>query len=179
MVTKEMGRARSSPAFSYYTVITPPMTILPSSPTVKGFTANNLRGSVRSLRLGGNGSLNGLLGGRRLPGGCPAACATVRPWFRGDGSARRIVGGCSAHARWLPDGLRVSIRRMVRFETGLAACPTARSYQSGVVDRSTHARRLPDGLRISLRRMVRDTPGGLPDGSLVSVRCGGSLQRMV
>jgi len=50
IVTKEMGRARSSPAFSYYTGITPPMTILPSSPTVKGFTANNLRGSVRYLQ---------------------------------------------------------------------------------------------------------------------------------
>jgi len=82
IVTKEMGRAWSSPAFIYYTGITPPMTILPSSSTVKGFTANNLRGSVRSLRLRGNGSL----GGRRLPGGCPAACVMVRPWFRGDGS---------------------------------------------------------------------------------------------
>ena len=48
--TKEMGRARSSLVFSYYTGITPPMTILPSSPTVKGFTANNLRGSVRYLQ---------------------------------------------------------------------------------------------------------------------------------
>jgi len=47
IVTKEMGRARSSLAFSYYTGITPPMTILPSSPTVKGFTVNNLSGSVR------------------------------------------------------------------------------------------------------------------------------------
>jgi len=49
IVTKEMGHARSSPAFSYYTGITPPMTILPSLPTVKGFTVNNLRGSVRYL----------------------------------------------------------------------------------------------------------------------------------
>ena len=50
IVTKEMGRMWSSPVFSYYTGITPPMTILPSSPTVKRFTANNLRGSVRYLR---------------------------------------------------------------------------------------------------------------------------------
>jgi len=52
------------------------MTIIPSSPTVKGFTVNNLRGSVRYLRrplaaasvpdrirLYGNGLLDGSLGG--------------------------------------------------------------------------------------------------------------------
>jgi len=65
------------------------MTILPSSPTVKGFTENNLRGSVQALRLHGKGSLDGSLDGSlsgwRLPGGCLAACATVRPWFRNDG----------------------------------------------------------------------------------------------
>jgi len=47
IVTKEMGCARSSPAFNYYTRITFPMTLLPSSPTVRGFTANNLRSSIR------------------------------------------------------------------------------------------------------------------------------------
>jgi hypothetical protein len=50
MVTKEVGRARSSPAFNYYTRIKPHTTVLLKSPTVKGFTANNLRGSVRYLR---------------------------------------------------------------------------------------------------------------------------------
>jgi len=86
IVTKEMGRTQSLPVFSYYTGITPPMTILPSSPTIKGFTANNLRGSVRSLRLRGNGSLNRSLSGWHLPSSCPAACAMVHLRFRGDGS---------------------------------------------------------------------------------------------
>jgi len=50
IVTKVVGHARSSLAFGYYTGITPPMTFLPSLSTVKGFTANNLMGSVRYLR---------------------------------------------------------------------------------------------------------------------------------
>jgi len=70
IVTKEMGRARSSPAFSYYTGITPTMTILPSSPTVKGFTANNLRGSVRYLRR--------RLERRMVRGSTATACTTDR-----------------------------------------------------------------------------------------------------
>jgi len=77
---------RSSPAFNYYTRITSPMTLLPSSPTIRGFTVNNLRGLVRSLRLRSNGSLDGSLGRRRLPSSCPAACATVCPQFYGNGS---------------------------------------------------------------------------------------------
>jgi len=185
-----MGRARSSPAFNYYTRITSPMTLLPSSSTVRGFTANNLRGSVRYLRrplaaawapdrtrLHGNGLLDGSLGGRRgvrggsHGGACfetgPAACQTACSCIASaDGSDRDVPGV-------LPDGLLVALRRMVRrmpsgvpdglrisfrFETGPAACPTARSCRFG---------------GSALRRMVRFEmgprwPGGpvRGDGSL-------------
>ena len=140
---KEMGRARSPPAFSYYTGITPPMTILPSSPTVKGFTANNLRGSVRYLRRH--------LERRIIHGAAAAACLTDRSV---DGAvctaaravahalrrAQRLARGLARVSLWrmvrgrpgvLPDGLLAALRRRIRFETGPASCPTARSRRFG------------------------------------------------
>ena len=123
----------------------PPMTILPSSPPVKRFTVNNLRGSV---------------GYRRRP---PAAAqAPDRTRFRGNGLLDGSLGGqlgvrggsrgsaCSSRrARWLARWLaRVSLRRMVRGGPGV----------------------LPDGSLAALRRMVRRMHGGLPDGLRISFR---------
>ena len=171
IVTKEMGCARSLPAFSYYTGITPPMTILPSLPTIKGFTVNNLRGSVRywnrspALTLGDlpNGPRGGSRRRRvcRMPGSVldglrisfqfetgPAACPTARSCHFGRSALRQMVqrmpGG-------VPDGLRISFW----FETGPAACPTARLCRFG---------------RSALWRMVRRMPGSMPDGLRISFR---------
>jgi len=119
IVTKEMGRTRSSPAFSYYTGITPPMTILPSSPTVKGFTANNLRGSVRY-------------------------------WSR---PPARALGDLP---QWLA--------RQAAMTVGLTHASAASVYRSG----SRRARRL--ARRLARIASARDRPGGLPGGSLVSLR---------
>jgi len=139
---------RSSPVFSYYTGITPPITILPSSPTVKGFTADNLRGSVRYWRcppaaarapdlmqLRGNSLLDGLLGGRR-----------------------GVYGGLHGSAC---------------FETGPAACQIARSCiaSADCSRRARHlARRLARGA--SAQDSIRDGRCVLPGGSLASVRFG-------
>ena len=141
-----MGRARSSPVFSYYTGITPPMTILPSSPTVKGFTANNLRGSVRYLQ-------------RPLA----AASAPDRTRLRGNGLLDGSHGGRRGVRRTSPGG--------ACFETGPAACQTARSCIASA-DGSDRDRPgvLPDGSLAALRRMVRRMPGGVPDGLRISFR---------
>jgi len=97
IVTKEMGRAWSSPVFNYYTRITSPMTLLTSSPTVRGFTANNLRGLVGYLRC--------LLS---------AACAPDRTQLRGNG----LLDGSLGERRGVHGGSHGS----VCFETGPAAC---------------------------------------------------------
>jgi len=138
-----MGRTWSSPAFNYYTRITSPMTLLPSSPTVRGFTGNNLRGSVRyrrrppaaasapvRTRLRSNGlldrSLGGWLGVRGGPRG--GACSSRR--------ARRLARRLARVSLWrmvrggpgvLPDGSLAVLWRRIRFETGPASYPMARS----------------------------------------------------
>jgi len=89
--------------------------------------------------------------------------------------------------------LHVSLRRMVRFETGLASCPTARSWRFGRWFGLRRVRCIVRRLaRVSLRRRVRfetdlaycptarsrpfgrwldrDGPGGMPDGSLTALR---------
>jgi len=128
---------QSSLVFNYYTRITSPMTLLPNSPTVRGFTANNLRGSVRYLRcplavasapdrtqLRGNGLSNGSIvyhfGGWLKVG--PASCPTARScrfggWF-GSGGPSVLLDSSLAALRQMvrhmsgsvPDGLRVSLR---------------------------------------------------------------------
>ena len=133
---------RSSPVFGYYTGITPHMIILLKSPTVKGFTANNLRGSVRYLRQ--------RLERRIVCGSAAMACSTDRSVDGTVCAAARAV----AHAVRLvlggaPDDLCVSLRRMVRrlpggcptacvtlrqmvwIEAGPAYCPKARSCRFG------------------------------------------------
>jgi hypothetical protein len=113
-----MGRARSSPAFNYYTRIKPHTTVLLKSPTVKGFTANNLRGSVRYWNRPPARALG------NLPSGSPDGLQMSLRFEAGSGG--------------LPDGSLVSLRletgpaaRSYRFggwfgfETGPAACPTA------------------------------------------------------
>ena len=136
-----MGCARSSPAFNYYTRIKPHMTVLPRSPTVKGFTANNQRGSLQYLRR--------RLERRIVCGSAATACSTDRSM---DGAvcaaARRVVRGGPGG---VPDGSLMSPRRSIRIETGPAACPAARLCVASA-----------DGAD-------RDGPGILPDGSLVSL----------
>ena len=138
-----MGHAPSSPAFNYYTRITSPMTLLPSSPTVRGFTANNLMGSVWYLRWG--------LERRIARGSEPTACLTDRSvdsvvWAAARTvahasrqiqrlarrlacvSLRRLVGG---RRGVLPDGSLTALRWRIRFEKGPASCPTARTRHIG------------------------------------------------
>ena len=195
-----MGRALSSPAFNYYTRITSPMTLLPSSPTVRGFTANNLSGSVRYLRRPWATTCTTdrsvvarcerRLARRRLrfdsySAACPtagrmsflfeagpAACPMAGAYRFGSRRARRLARQLARVAS--ADG---------SVETGPVYCPTARSYRFG----SRRARRLariasadgldrggpgglPDGSLVSLRRMVHDGPGVLPDCSLAALR---------
>jgi len=123
------------------------MTLLPSSPTVRGFTANNLRGSVRyrrrppaaarapdRTRLRGNGLLDGSLGGRLgVRGGSRGGACNSR-------RARRLARRLARVSLWrmvrggpgvLPDGSLAALRRRIRFETGPASYPTARSWRFG------------------------------------------------
>ena len=83
---------------------------------------------------------------------------------------RQIVGGRSAHARRLPDGLRLSLRRMVRFEMGPAYCLSARWRRFGGWFGSRRARRIARRLArdASADGSDRDGPGVLPDGSLAT-----------
>jgi len=144
------------------------MTLLPSSPTVRGFTAHNLRGSVRYLR-------------RRLErqitrGSAATACLTDRSVDGAVSAAARAAAHASRRARRLARRLaRVSLRRMVRggpgilpdvslaalwhrirFETGPASCPTSCSQRFG-------------------GWFGQDGPSVLPGGSLASVRFGRSF----
>ena len=122
------------------------MTILPSSPTIMGFTANNLRGSVRYLR-------------------CPlaAAFAPDRTQLRGNGLLDGTLGGRR--------GVRGGSHGSACFETGPAACQMAGSCIASAdgSDRDGHGV-LPDGSLAALQRMVRRMPGGLPDGLRISFR---------
>ena len=106
-----------------------------------------------------------------------AVCAAARAAAHALRRARRL-------ARRLA---RVALRRMVWIETGPACCPTARSRRFGgwfgsrqawrlarrlargaSADGSTHTRRR--ARRLAYIVSIRDGPGGLPDGSLVSLR---------
>jgi len=117
------------------------MTLLPSSPTIRGFTANNLRDSVRYLRR--------RLEHRIARGSAAAACLTDRSVDGAVCAAARAAAHASRRARRLARRLaRVSLRRMVRGGPGV----------------------LPDGSLAALRRMVRRGPGVLPDGSLAALR---------
>ena len=135
------------PVFNYYTRITSPMTLLPSSPTVRGFTANNLRGSVRyrqrpppaarapdRTRLRGNGLLVGSLGGRLgVRGGSFGGTCSSRGARR---LARRLA---CVSLRWmvrggpgvLPNSSLAALRRRIQFKMGPASYPTARSWRFG------------------------------------------------
>jgi len=76
------------------------------------------------------------------PGGLPDGSLVYRfgGWFgsrRARRIARRLVRGASADGSdgdgpgVFPDGLLAALRRMVRFETGPAYCPTARPRRFG------------------------------------------------
>jgi len=85
-----------------------------------------------------------------------ASCPTARSWCFGGGFdsrwarrlARRLARGASAEDSiqdWpgvLLDGSLASLRRRMRFETGPASCPTARSRRFGGGFDSIRARRL-------------------------------------
>ena len=83
---------------------------------------------------------------------CPAACQTACVYRLGSRRARRLarrlarIGPANDSDRGrpggLPDSSLVSARRMVRIETGPAACPTARSYRFGEWFGLRRARRL-------------------------------------
>jgi len=97
---------RSLPAFNYYTRITSPITLLPSSPTVRGFTANNLSGSVRYLRW--------RLERRIAHGSVAAACLTDHSVDGAVCAAACVVAHACRRARQLARQLdHVSLRRMV------------------------------------------------------------------
>ena len=156
-----MGCARSSPAFNYYTRIKPHRTVLLKSPTVKGFTANNLRGSVRF-------------------GSVPAGCGLSAGSYAAPRQqlARRLARGASAEDSIrdgpgvLSDGSLAALRQRIRFETGLASCPTVRSRRFGGGCDSRRARRLARRLArgASAEDSIRDGPDVLPDGSLLALR---------
>jgi len=116
-----MGRARSPPAFNYYTTITSPMTLLPSSPTVRGFTANNLRGSVRYWSRPP----------ARALGDLPQWVARQAAMAVGltHASAACVYRSGSRRARRL--ARRLACIASARLEMGPAACPAARSYRFG------------------------------------------------
>jgi len=182
-----MECARSSPAFNYYTRIKPHMTVLPKSPTVKGFTANNLRDSVRYLRR--------RLERRIARGSLVAACLTDHSVDGAVYAAARAVAHASRRVRQLarrlarvslrrmvrggpgvlPDGSLAVLRRRIRFETGPASCPTARSwrfsgwFEAGLVSCPTARSQRFGGW------FGRDGPGILPGSSLASVWFGGSF----
>ena len=181
------------------------MTILPSSPPINGFTENNLRGSVRyrqrppaaarvldRTRLHGNGLLGGSLGGQLgvRGGSCGGTCSSRRARRLARRlarvSLRRMVRGGPGI---LPDGSLAALGRRIRFETGPASYPTARSrrfggwFEAGPASCPTARSRrfggwfgrdgpgvLPGGSLPALWRMVRGGPGILPDGWLVSLR---------
>ena len=135
------------------------MTVLLKSPTVKGFTANNLRGSVRYLRR--------RLERRIARGSAAAACLTDRTRLRGSGLLDGSLGGRR--------GVRGGSRGGAWFETGPAACQTARSCRfGGGFDsrRARHfARRLArgvsaDGSRRAQRLARRLARGASADGSV-------------
>jgi len=176
-----MGRARSSPAFNYYTRMTSPMTLLPSSPIIRGFTANNLRGSVRYLRW--------RLERRIARGSAATACLTdcsvdsvvwaaARAAAHASRRVRRLARRLACVSLWrmvrggprvLPDGSLAALRRRIRFETGPASCPTARSrpfggwFEAGPVScpaARSHRSGLADRLTYSVlaKRLVRQLP---------------------
>jgi len=118
------------------------MTILPSLPPVKGFTANNLRGSVRYLRR--------RLERRIARGSAAAACLTDRSVDGVVCAAARAAAHASRRARRLARRLA----RVALAEDSIRDVP-------GV---------LPDGSLAALRRMVRGGPSVLPDGSLAALR---------
>jgi len=135
------------------------------------------------MRLRGNGLLDGFLvyrfGGWFEAGS--ASCPTARSRRFGGGFdsrrarrlARRLARGASAEDSIrdgpgvLPDGSLVALRRRMRFETGLASCPTARLRRFGGGCDSRRARRLARRLAhgASAEDAIRDGPGILPDGS--------------
>ena len=145
---------RSSPALSCYTKITSLMTILPSSPTVNGFTANNLRGSVRywnrpqartAVRDGGWFDA--------CPAACPTAFASLR-FEAGPAAARRLARGPSSDGSIrdepgvLPEGPLAAIRRMVRSRR---APRPARRLAGG----ASAEDRIKTMDRLTLRQLVR------------------------
>jgi len=163
-----MGCTRSSLAFNYYTRITSLMILLPSSPTVRGFTANNLRGLVRYLqrrlecRIVRGSAATACLMDRSVDGAvCTAARAVVHASRRACRPARRLTrislrlmvrGGPGI----LPDSSLAALRRRIPFEKGPVSCPTAGSRRFG-------------------RWFSQDGPSILPGGSLALVRFGGSF----
>jgi len=161
------------------------MTILPSLPPVKGFTANNLRGSVWYRRrppaaarapdrtqLRGNGLLDGSLSGRLgvRSGSHGGACSSRR--------TQRLARRLARVSLWrmvrdgpsiLPDGSLAALRRRIQFETGPASYPTARSqrfggwFEAGPASFPT-ARSWRFGGWFG-----RDGPGDLPGGTLAAL----------
>ena len=76
----------------------------------------------------------------------PAADRQLARIASADGSLRDRPGV-------LPNGSLVALQRMVRIETGLAYCPTARSRHFGVMVWSRRAQRIARSLTpVSLRR---------------------------
>jgi len=184
---KEMGRTWSSLAFNYYTGITTPMTLLPSSPTVRGFTANNLKDSVRHL-------------GRRLERqiACSSAAAACLTDHSVDGAVYAVPRAAAHTSRWarplarrlarvllrrmvrggpgvLPDGSLVVLWQRIRFETGLVSCPMARLWRfSGWFEAGPASCPMAHLWNFG-GWFGRDGPGFLPGGSLALVRYGGSF----
>jgi len=182
-----VGHTWSSLAFNYYTRITSPMTLLPSSPTVRGFTANNLRGSVRYLQRP--------LQHRIARGSAAAACLTDRsvdsvvctvaspaaPASRRAPRPARLLTRVSlprmvrGRPSVLPNGSLVVLRQRIRFETGPTSCLTARLrhfggwFEAGPASCPTARSRCFGGW------FGRDGPSVLPGGSLASVRSGRSF----
>jgi len=117
------------------------MTLLPSSPTIRRFTANNLRGSVWYLRW--------QLERRIARSSTATACLTDHSVDGVVWAAARAAVHASRRIRQLARWLAcVSLRRLVRGGPSV----------------------LPDGSLAALWRMVRGGPGVLPDGSLAVVR---------
>ena len=181
IVTKEMGRARSTPAYNYYTRITSPMVLLPSSPTIRGFTANNLRGSVRYLRqqlerqIARGSAATACLTDRSVDVAvCAAAHAAAHASRRARRLARRLtrvslprmVRGWSGV---LPDGSLAVLRQRIRFEMGPASYPTDRSRRFGGWFEAGPASCPMARSRRFGGWFARDGPGVLPGGSLASV----------
>ena len=148
---KEMGHTWSLLAFNYYTGITSPMILLPSLPTDRGFTANNLRGSVLYLqwrlerRITRGSAATACLTDRSVDGGVyVVARVAAHVLRRAQRIARRLA--CVSLRRMvrgrpgvLPDDSLVALRWTIRFEMGPASCLTACSHRSGSADCWTHS----------------------------------------